>query len=262
VRRHNEDAFSVALLSGGESRILDHEGSIELGSGHSLLLTVADGLGGQNAGEVASAMAVACLPEELGRLAAASPSAPGDIALQLETALRRTNTSIHREAAGVRARSGMGTTLTCAWLRPDGGILGQVGDSRLYCFRHGRLEQVSRDQSEVGRLLRAGTLTEAEAKRMPGRNIIDQALGVSGEGLAPEVDPLDIRAGDLLLLCSDGLVDRLHDRDLAACLEACVAAGATLPEAASRLIALADQSKSRDNVTVLLVGIGGNESMR
>ncbi len=254
VRPNNEDALSVAALAEDGARPLPESGADAAPPPRGLLFSVADGLGGQNAGEVASAMTVRGLPEELARLAPdPAPLTNRECGDRLEAAIRATNAAIRRRAVEEPRHRGMAATLSCLWLHGARGTFGQVGDSRLYRFRGDTLVQLSHDQSEVGRMVRSGALSEAEAKLTVGRNVVDQALGLRDDGLAPELDWVEVLPGDVFLLCSDGLVDKLHDKDLADCIRAGLGRGDTLAAIARALVTLAEESRSRDNITVLLV---------
>ncbi len=173
------------------------------------LFAVADGMGGAQAGEVASRMAV-----EAFERADEADAAPEEL-------LRRTAQEANREifdlAQGDSSRSGMGTTLTAALLHGDEISFGHVGDSRAYVFREGKLKQITNDHSLVEELRRQGKLTRDQAAEHPQRSVITRALGPE-----PNVDvdtmTFSARAGDVFLLCSDGLTTMLDDEDVAAIL--------------------------------------------
>ncbi|MGH8019202.1 MAG: PP2C family protein-serine/threonine phosphatase [Opitutaceae bacterium] len=259
MRENNEDAFAIARLDeNGVATALAPTGNDASPSVSGMLFSVADGVGGQSAGEVASAMVVAAMAEELARFdEPPGPLTSRECGNRLETAVRRTNGRIRQAAAADVARKDMAATLSCLWTLGSRGFFAQVGDSRLYRFRARELHQLSHDQSEVGRAVRAGKISEADGKLTMGRNLLDQALGLRDETLRPEIDWLELLPGDVFLLCSDGLVDRLHDSDLAACLDDLLGRGESLEAAADALMRRADESQSRDNVTVLLVRAGG-----
>jgi protein phosphatase len=203
------------------------------------LFAVADGMGGAQAGEVASRMAV----EAFERLDE-STSAPEEL-------LRRTAQEANREifdlAQGDSSRSGMGTTLTAALLHGDEISFGHVGDSRAYVFREGKLKQITNDHSLVEELRRQGKLTRDQAAEHPQRSVITRALGPE-----PNVDvdtmTFSARPGDVFLLCSDGLTTMLDDEDVAAILDR----EDNLTMAARRLIRAANDRGGRDNITVVL----------
>ena len=226
VRQQNEDAFVA-------------EGNV---------FAVADGMGGHNAGEVASALAV----EGLRRAAAAGFSA----AESLVTAINTTNATIHEASGGLSEQRGMGTTLTALVPLPatDGEpqrvVVANVGDSRIYLWRGNELKQVSADHSYVQELLSEGLITAAEARIHPRRNIVTRALGIEGDVNADSwVLPMVV--GDRYVLCSDGLVDEVDDDEIAAILRA-----STNPQvAADHLVRVANDHGGRDNTTVVVVDI-------
>jgi protein phosphatase len=203
------------------------------------LFAVADGMGGAQAGEVASRMAV-----EAFERVDESEATPEDL-------LRRTAQDANREifelAQGDSSRSGMGTTLTAALLHGDEISFGHVGDSRAYVFRDGRLRQITNDHSLVEELRRQGKLTRDQAAEHPQRSVITRALGPE-----PTVDvdtvTFSARPGDVFLLCSDGLTTMLDDEDVAAVLDR----GEDLERTAQRLVRAANERGGRDNITVVL----------
>ena len=229
VRQQNEDAFVA------ESNVF----------------AVADGMGGHNAGEVASALAV----EGLRRAAAAGFSA----AEGLIAAINTTNATIHEASGGLSEQRGMGTTLTALVPLPatDGEpqrvVVANVGDSRIYLWRGNELKQVSADHSYVQELLSEGLITAAEARIHPRRNIVTRALGIEGDVNADSwVLPMVV--GDRYVLCSDGLVDEVDDAEIAAILRA-----STNPQvAADHLVQVANNHGGRDNTTVVVVDILGD----
>jgi len=229
VRQQNEDAFVA-------------EGNV---------FAVADGMGGHNAGEVASALAV----EGLRRAAAAGFSA----AEGLVAAINTTNATIHEASGGLSEQRGMGTTLTALVPLPatDGEpqrvVVANVGDSRIYLWRGNELKQVSADHSYVQELLSEGLITAAEARIHPRRNIVTRALGIEGDVNADSwVLPMVV--GDRYVLCSDGLVDEVDDAEIAAILRA-----STNPQvAADHLVQVANNHGGRDNTTVVVVDILGD----
>lgn len=211
------------------------------------LYVLADGLGGYNAGEIASAMAVSSV---LTRLVDRQAEA-GDW-LDARVALRETiggvNADIYNAAANSSAYSGMATTLVLAWL-VDGRLwVAHAGDSRLYRWRAGKLVQLTRDHSFSQELLDAGMVSEEEARQLPAKNLVTRALGADAE-LEPEIACHDWVTDDVLLLCSDGLSEMLSHAEI----EAIVGADESLDSRAQRLVALANEAGGRDNVSVILV---------
>jgi PPM family protein phosphatase len=225
VRRRNEDSY-----------VLDPP-----------LFAVADGMGGAQAGEVASRLTAAAFREfhEADRL-------PPDERLQ--AIIQEANRRIYDRAHADSGFSGMGTTVTAALLTGGRVTIGHVGDSRAYRIRNGELEQLTDDHSLVGDLMRSGRLTPEEADAHPQRSVITRALGTDPE---VDVDTLAIEAepGDLFLLCSDGLTTMVADDDILGVL----AAAPTLDDAARALVSAANTGGGEDNVTVVLFRVEGDE---
>ncbi len=209
------------------------------------LFVVADGMGGHSAGEVASAIAV----DTLRRSAGEGYGTVDDVSV----AVRLANASIRAEA-GVRPdRAGMGTTLTAlVVLDPERHLLGlaNVGDSRTYRRRGGRLSRLTVDHSYVEELVRDGQITVEEARLHPRRNIVTRALGIDR---TVEVDTWTITAatGDRYVLCSDGLVDEVPDHEI----DDVLGGVADPQQAAEQLVAMANRHGGRDNVTVVVVDV-------
>jgi PPM family protein phosphatase len=203
------------------------------------LFVVADGMGGAQAGEVASRLAAETfasgLPDD------------GTSEQRLETRVREANARIHELSQEDRALNGMGTTLTAAYLDGDELALAHVGDSRAYLLRDGELSRLTRDHTLVEELVRRGELTEQEAAEHPQRSIITRALGPE-----PDID-IDLhthraRAGDVVLLCSDGLTGMIGEDEVADIL----ARAGSLGDAGRALVAAANDAGGRDNITVVL----------
>jgi PPM family protein phosphatase len=212
------------------------------------LFGVCDGLGGHVGGEVASSMAARLLTRELDR---------GGKAMQeqaLTQAILETNQQLTLYQIGHPEVRGMGTTVTCLWLSNENEPVawgGHVGDSRLYRFREGNLEQLSHDHSPVYRLYREGQLTREGMRSYPLRHLIDQCLG-HGEQILPDVFSVPLAMDDLFLLCTDGLTETLGDSDIAAIL-------ADDAPNVRRLIEEANRAGGPDNITVVLVQVTGIE---
>jgi protein phosphatase len=219
------------------------------------LFLLADGLGGYNAGEIASAMAVSQLLTELpNRLSEASHSdASFEPSVVLYDALVTMNTTIFRAALNSAAFEGMATTLVVAWFLGGRLWVAHAGDSRLYRMRNSELTQITRDHSFSQELLDAGMVTEEEARLLPAKNLVTKALGASPE-LEPEVRDYDVEPGDLLLLCSDGLTEMVMHHEISGMLSAC---GTDISEAARRLVELANEAGGRDNISVIVIRLSG-----
>jgi PPM family protein phosphatase len=200
------------------------------------LLAVADGMGGHRGGEVASATALESL-----RASVASGMA-------IREAIQAANDAVLERAADDPALSGMGTTLTAGTLAAgDTLILGHVGDSRAYLLRDGELRQLTEDHSLVEEMVRDGRLTREQAEHHPQRSVITRALGVEA-GVDVDVDPIDLQAGDRLLLCSDGLTTMVPADLIADVLTSEPDPGV----AAGRLIQAANAAGGDDNITAVV----------
>lgn len=249
VRRNNEDTLWAAPLGAVGARNGDSEGEAETAY-PGMLLAVADGMGGALAGEVASGLAVETLGNEMTtRARAIEPNGLDDDTYgeALKASIEAANACIRGESESNPQRRGMGTTLTVVWVRSNRAEIAQVGDSRAYLFRAGHLRQLTKDQSLVGKLIEDGIITEDEAERMAGRNIILQALGTD--------EPLEVvhqtellQPGDTVMLCTDGLSGVVNNRDL----EEELRKGGAPHEVCRRLVDLANRRGGPDNITVLL----------
>jgi serine/threonine protein phosphatase PrpC len=204
------------------------------------LFVVADGMGGAQAGEVASRIAVESFQPGL-----ADASQPE---LALATLAREANSRIHELSHSNAEQAGMGTTLTAVYVGEEEVAIAHVGDSRAYCLRDGELLRLTDDHSLVDELLRQGRLTPEEAVEHPQRSVITRALGPEG---TVEVDTRSFRAraGDVYLLCSDGLTTMLAEEEIAALL----LENPRLRDAGEALIVAANAAGGRDNITVVLL---------
>ncbi|MBU3701028.1 MAG: Stp1/IreP family PP2C-type Ser/Thr phosphatase, partial [Acidimicrobiia bacterium] len=206
------------------------------------LFAVADGMGGHQAGEVASRLALESLQSWFG-------SAGTDV---LVAAVERANADVVERSLGDPELAGMGTTLVAMALVDAGGrdAIGvvNVGDSRLYLLSDGVLTQITEDHSLVATMVRQGRLTEAEAAVHPQRNILTRALGIDGTVLVDSWEVLPV-VGDRYLVCSDGLFNEVDDNRIAATLRRL----ADPAEACRELVRLANESGGRDNITCVVV---------
>ena len=229
VRRRNEDAFVCTPP----------------------LFAVADGMGGAQAGEIASRLAAAAFRDHLAH-------APGDVDLDPEVRLRsviqEANRRIYARAANDPKVSGMGTTVTAALLSGGRVAVGHVGDSRAYRVRDGNLEQLTQDHSLVADLVRSGRLTPQEAEIHPQRSVITRALGTDAAVVVDSFSA-DAQPGDVFLLCSDGLTTMVGEDTL---LET-IAGTPDLDAAARSLVAAANARGGEDNVTVVLFALEEGE---
>jgi len=203
------------------------------------LFAVADGMGGAQAGEVASRIAA-------GAFERAPRSEDASAEGQLEEIAQQANRRIHRLAQEDSSRAGMGTTLTAAMLRDDEVALGHVGDSRAYLLRNGELRRLTKDHSLVEELRRQGRLTEEQAEEHPQRSIITRALGPE-PNVNVDTMTFPARDGDVFLLCSDGLTTMVSDDQIRDIL----VNSRSLRSAVNRLVEAANRGGGRDNITAV-----------
>ncbi len=224
----------------GQTRSRNEDNAYIPVSGGPVFIAVADGMGGHNAGEKASAIAIetlaSCLSKE-NRLPAKA----------LVSAIREANAVIFAYAKSTPACRGMGTTVTAAIFEDNTLYTANVGDSRAYLLSGGAFEQLTVDHSLVEELVLSGHITREEAQNSPQRNIITRALGTSA-GVNVDIFEAVWNEGDILLLCTDGLTTHLSDADIRLVLEG----DKTLQERAEALVALANERGGRDNITVAL----------
>ncbi|MGI6262391.1 MAG: Stp1/IreP family PP2C-type Ser/Thr phosphatase [Succiniclasticum sp.] len=218
---------------------------------HPKLFAIADGMGGYNAGEVASVLSLYSLRDASPEL---ENAAPEDLIPTLRRLVQQINRVIYQKAASVAEFNGMGTTLTGIYLDGAGkGYIFHVGDSRVYLLREGKLRQLTRDHSLVGELLEKGKITAEEAFDHPQKNMLTRAIGVN-----PEVDvdvfETSVFNGDLLLLCSDGLSDMLRDDQIRDIL-----LRDDLETAADNLIKGALDAGGKDNISFILILVDGKK---
>jgi PPM family protein phosphatase len=214
------------------------------------LFVVADGMGGAQAGEVASALAVKQFERGLpdGR-------PPAEALVEL---IQAANAEIHRQARDDPDHAGMGTTTTAAYLDGDNVVVAHVGDSRAYLLRDGDLIRLTRDHSLVGELVARGKLTEEQAETHPQRSVITRALGAYSD-VEVDTEVFPARDGDVFLLCSDGLTGMVHEPQLKPMLED---RERSLEQIGRALIAAANEAGGRDNITVILFRLEGVDDRR
>jgi PPM family protein phosphatase len=224
TRRHNEDSYVIEPP----------------------LFAIADGMGGAQAGEVASRLATAALKES---------DANGGGEQRIADLIQEANRRVYDRSSRDPNTSGMGTTITVALVEDDRVAFGHVGDSRAYRVRGGELEQLTDDHSLVGELVRSGRLSPEEAESHPQRSVITRALGTE-----PDVDvdtfTVDAEPGDIYLLCSDGLTDMTSTRDILAAVES----SNDLDDAAHALVRAANDGGGEDNITVVLFQIDSDDA--
>lgn len=241
VRSHNEDSITFDANYG--------------------LAVLADGMGGYNAGEVASGIAVSVLSSEIRhRLDEVRPEqkAAGtheDVGVALlRDNVKKANLSIYNAAQSQPQYAGMGTTVVAGLFYDNRVAVVHVGDSRMYRLRDGTFGVVTRDHSLLQEQIDSGVISKELARLSKNKNLVTRAVGIDAE-VEPEVHVYDVAAGDIYLFCSDGLNDMVEDDDIGATLEMLQG---NLALAASQLIEQANDNGGRDNVSVILVKIKGN----
>lgn len=238
VRSHNEDSVACEPSCG--------------------LVVLADGMGGYNAGEVASGIAVSVVATEIRqRLRVASPidrdEATGDElgVLLLRESIQKANASIYHAAQSQPQYAGMGTTIVSGLFYDNRVAVGHIGDSRMYRLRGETLEAITRDHSLLQEQIDAGIISVEDARLSKNKNLVTRAVGIDAE-VEVEIHVHDVLVGDIYLLCSDGLNDMVEDEDIQSTLSAF---RSNLPLAATQLIQLANDNGGRDNVSVILVKV-------
>jgi len=236
VRAHNEDSIAADAANG--------------------LVVLADGMGGYNAGEVASGIATTVITTETARaLANLRLQQEQDRKLATERLVReqvlKANTSIYQAAQSQPQYAGMGTTLVMCLFYDNRVMIAHLGDSRVYRLRDDVFMQVTRDHSLLQEQIDSGLITREQAKHAQHKNLVTRALGIDPT-VEPEIHDYDAKPGDVYLLCSDGLCDMVSDEDIGLTVQAL---GANLKLAAQQLVQMANDNGGRDNVSVILVRI-------
>jgi serine/threonine protein phosphatase PrpC len=244
TRSINEDAFQLTDLSTGDSfDASPSNGQFKVGQGGALL-TLSDGMGGHAAGEVASSTVISSVRKALQADSASPPEQ------RLEAAVRRANADVI-EAARSHGRHGMGATLTAVLVDYKTAYVAEVGDSRAYLLRAGQLKQLTRDQSLVQMLVDQGLMHPDEAEHSPRKNILLQAMG-SVEEVHAAIGQVELRKGDRLLICSDGVSNAVMHEELLGILTT----HAPWP-ACAQLIQLANERGGEDNLTAVVAQFDG-----
>jgi protein phosphatase len=215
-----------------------------------LVAVLADGMGGYNAGEIASGMATAFIKSELSRwLVEAGPVAqPKEIRRAMEICVDNANLAIFNSANANPAYAGMGTTLVLAVFRDGRLTVGHIGDSRCYRIRGAVMDQVTKDHSLLQEQIDAGMITLEQAAVSPIKNLVTRALGVE-QSVMLEVNEFQVMPGDVYLMCSDGLSDMVEDEVIARI----VVEGSELGQIAENLVTAANNNGGKDNISVLMV---------
>lgn len=259
VRPGNEDNFLVLNLSTADTwtpEKTDGDPAANLTtftqSYYGSLVAVTDGMGGALAGEVASHHSVQCVRDRMLELQASPTYSKISFHERLRLSIELANLYIYQMSLKRPECAGMGATFTAVGLHQTTAYFGQVGDSRAYIIRQGHVQQITRDQSLVGQLVEAGHITEEEAEKHTYKNVILQALGAS-PSVNVVVDRVSLRDLDIILLCSDGLSNKVRPDEMMKLIDK----SKSLKEACESLIGLANQRGGEDNITVLVAQVTG-----
>jgi serine/threonine protein phosphatase PrpC len=247
VRPANEDAFVIADLSADTASATSRGPRFNVGS-RGILLAVSDGMGGAEAGEVASALTLESLREHLDETCRAS-----DMMQSVRCAVEAANRDV-AVAAREPGQAGMGATLVAVVVHRALAHIASVGDSRVYLIRDGEIRQLTKDQSYVEVLIGAGVITREQAQASPYRNVILQAMG-QRDTVMVALLRLTLRLGDVLLLCSDGLSNKVADDEM----RRVVGESASHEQACVRLVELANARGGEDNITLVIAEVAGLE---
>jgi PPM family protein phosphatase len=234
VRAHNEDSLAADADIG--------------------LATLADGMGGYNAGEVASGIAVAMVPAEMRKfIAEKSPNSlsDDDVRKLVATQAAKVNTAIYSTAQSQTQYAGMGTTLVIAYWHGDRVTVGHLGDSRCYRVRGESIKSLTRDHSWIQEQIDAGLMTYDQARASKKKNLVTRACGIDPD-VVPEVHTHDVAQGDVYVLCSDGLYDMVSDENIHLTVSSL---RSNLTLAAQQLVQQANDAGGRDNISVILVHV-------
>lgn len=256
VRSGNEDNFLILDLTTGKSWTAseeEHGDLLTFSQGYyGALLAVSDGMGGALAGEVASRMAVETVRDRMLQLQAHPVYSKLPLHERLRVAVEEANLLINRESGMNPEHKGLGATFTAVAIQGPRAYFAQVGDSRAHLIRQGRIARTTKDQSLVQQLIDAGQISEEEAETHSYRNVILQALGAHNS-VNVEVNALQLRQLDTLLLCSDGLSGKMREDEIASI----VSEAPDLKSACHELISLANERGGEDNITVVIAQFSG-----
>ncbi|MEO7600551.1 MAG: protein phosphatase 2C domain-containing protein [Opitutus sp.] len=254
-RPNNEDVFLALNFDGHEVRYLGKTGQASL-SGSDFVFAVSDGMGGAKSGEFASRFTVdritRLLPRHFRLSAAGMKGGFQDTLTELFSAI---HLDLMKLGASYEECAGMGCTLSLCWFTPEWAYFGHIGDSRIYYLpAEGGMNQLSQDHSFVGTQRRKGLMNEREARSDPRRSALQQALGSGNQFIDPQIGAVGHRVGDRFVICSDGLVDGLWDRELEELARSAPLASPA-DSLAQRLVSTAVQNSGRDNTTAIVIEI-------
>lgn len=256
-RPGNQDALAVFSSEMGWANSVDLSGERSIDA-DGLIFAVSDGMGGPKAGDVASSLVVRelrrFLPAMMGDfLGAADPEG------LLEAAVKSLHDYVTRVGERDSRLTGMGATVVCGLFYRTRVTFAHVGDSRFYKYRKGELKQLTYDHTYVGAQFRAGRLNEREARMHPRKNVLQQAIGGGCQYVTPQVSSTSIEPGDWFLICSDGIVDGLWNRQIEECIAEADVKGETAEQVAHRLLETAYREAGRDDTTLFVVRALGRQ---
>lgn len=255
VRKNNEDSFLGLTFDGREGLYLGKSGEDTI-EGHDFVFAVSDGMGGANAGEFASKIVVEktmkLIPRSLRSRAAGMEAGFQDL---FEELFLESHKALCYLGACYPECAQMGCTLSLAWITPEWLYFGHIGDSRIYYFPvKGGMKQISHDDSHVGWLLRSGKITEREARNHPRKNALQKALGAGHQFVDPQIGAIGYEVGDIFLICSDGVIDGLWDKNLLQLMrEPNLEQQKASP--ANRIVEEALKNSGKDNTTAVVLEI-------
>ncbi|ASN05816.1 Stp1/IreP family PP2C-type Ser/Thr phosphatase [Virgibacillus necropolis] len=229
VRNHNEDA-----------------GGLFINNANQYLSLIADGMGGHQAGDVASQMALSIIEKEW--LETDEVTNPEEAEQWLKSIIHKVNTKIYEKSISQKECQGMGTTVVMTICTPDFITIAHVGDSRCYMINEKGFSQITEDHSLVNELVRSGQITHEDAEHHPRKNVILKALGTE-EVIHPDIRTISWELGNMILLCSDGLSDKVSTSELQSFLEN----DKSIEETAQDFIALANERGGEDNISLVIV---------
>lgn len=229
VRSHNEDSGGIYSNNRGQ-----------------YLAIIADGMGGHQAGDVASEMATTLLEEKWRKNEGLD--SPEEVEQWLKQALEETNTSIYQHSLERKECQGMGTTVVAAVCTEDFITVAHIGDSRCYLYNEYSFKQITEDHSLVNALVQSGQISKDDAMYHPRKNVVLKALG-TGDFVEPDIQTINWENGDILLLCSDGLTDKVQDDELAGFIKSTN----EIEEVGKKLIDLANERGGEDNVSLIII---------
>lgn len=229
IRHHNEDS-----------------GGVFHNCSQQLMAVVADGMGGHRAGDVASQMAINLIRDQWEKQPVLKT--PEDVETWMQETIQALNRSIYNEAMKHDAYMGMGTTLVVAICTQDFTTVGHIGDSRCYLLNDDGFKQMTEDHSLVNELVRTGQITKDEARHHLRKNVVLKALGTEAD-ISADIDTFNWKEGDKLLLCSDGLTDKMTDPELGEFLRS----DQTIEKTAQNMIDLANERGGEDNISLVII---------